>query len=219
MPRDSIGFSQTSLKRLALTELKELEKQLNLSLHKLLASQQSLELAVGLDQSKFVVSNPDKLSLTNKKLNNLRAKQKRTKAGLAQRLKALRLEILIKEFDKELECEPTEIADKERDHLQTEETATQHHLRKLEDYSPEFRQAYTILCRHHLEKKIFGELITSEQDGDKKLFSAICDLENAGTLSILNLNLITALSCDNPQQEVVNIVHCDQALTEIVEQA
>ncbi|ALA23534.1 hypothetical protein AVI51_10370 [Piscirickettsia salmonis] len=78
MPRDSIGFSQTSLKRLALTELKELEKQLNLSLHKLLASQQSLELAVGLDQSKFVVSNPDKPSLTNKKLNNLRAKQKRT---------------------------------------------------------------------------------------------------------------------------------------------
>ncbi|ALB24284.1 hypothetical protein Psal006b_00058 [Piscirickettsia salmonis] len=120
MPRDSIGFSQTSLKRLVLTELKELEKQLSLSLNKLLASQQSLELAVKLDQSTFVVSNPDKLSLTNEKLNNLRAKQEKTKVGLTQRLKAVRLEILIKGFDKELECEPTEIADKERDHLQTE---------------------------------------------------------------------------------------------------
>ncbi|AOS36104.1 hypothetical protein [Piscirickettsia salmonis] len=73
-----------------------------------------------LDQSTFVVSNPDKLSLTNEKLNNLRAKQEKTKVGLTQRLKAVRLEILIKGFDKELECEPTEIADKERDHLQTE---------------------------------------------------------------------------------------------------
>lgn len=33
------------------------------------------------------------------------------------------------------------------------------------------------------------------------------------------MSLITALSCDNPQQEAANIVHCDQALAEIVEQA
>ncbi|OAJ35180.1 hypothetical protein [Piscirickettsia salmonis] len=215
MPRDSIGFSQASLKRLALTDLKELEEQLSRSKKKLLTSQKNLK------HLKIMAFNPDQLRSINGKLHRLKARQKKTEIELTQRLKAIRLEILIKEFDKELECQPTaiETADKEQDHLQTEETATQHHLRKLENYSPEFRQAYTILCRHHLEKKIFGELITSEQIGDKKLFAAICDLEKAGTLSILNLSLITALSCDNPQQKAANIVHCDQALVEVVEQA